>query len=93
MLGLKFKRPYRRYAYHRFSEKDQVTCTIYRYHYNPIMEISGFGMIGVILYNILSYILRFNHDFKIMFIIFIIFAFIRLLTIIEKDKKLDGIDE
>lgn len=87
MFGLRFKSPYRRYVYSRFSEKDQTTCTVYESQYKPVMDISSFGLIGWFLYCILTYLFSFVYNFNVALIFFILFMFIRLSMIIEKDKE------
>lgn len=87
MFGLRFKSPYREYEYSRFSKENQTVCIVYERQYNPVMDITGFGLIGFILYYILSLILRFEYNFIIMLLFFIVFMLIRLDMITEKDKK------
>lgn len=87
MFGLRFKSPYREYEYSRFSKENQTVCIVYERQYNPVMDITGFGLIGFILYYILSLILRFEYNFIITLLFFIVFMLIRLDMITEKDKK------
>ena len=88
MFGLRFKSPYRRYEYSRFSEKDQTTCTVYESQYNPVMDITGFGVIGWMLCIISSFFFKFEYNFNIMLVFFVLFMIIRLYMITEKDEKL-----
>lgn len=89
MFGLRFKSPFREYEYSRFSKENKTVCTVYERQYNPVLDTSTFGLIGWFLYCILSCILKFEYSFNIGMIFFIIFMFIRLSTITEKDKKSD----
>lgn len=89
MFSLRFKRRYREYEYSRFSKEDHATCIVYERQYNPVMDISGFGFIGYILYMTLTCIFKFEYNFSIALVFFIVFMFIRLLMIIEKDKRSD----
>lgn len=87
MFGLRFKSPYRRYEYVRFSKKDQVMCTVSESQYSPVLDITSFGLIGWFLYSMLSCGFKFEYSFNVGMIFFIVFMFVRLLMIIEKEEN------
>jgi len=89
MFGLRWKSEYRKYTYTRVSEKDNSICTVYESQYNPVLDISSFGLIGFFLGGLIFYILNTNYEFAFSLLFFICFMLIRIFMITEEDKKSD----
>lgn len=87
MFGLRYKKPYREYEYSRFSEEEQTTCIVYERQYNPVLDVTGFAFISCLLCSMILSLFKIEYKSNTMLIIFIIFMFIRLLMITEKDRK------